>query len=120
MNCCRVDSPIGPLLVYANGEDTALVKISFGGTALPHAHMTHTPLLEKAAQQLREYFEGQRRQFDLPLAPQGTPFQQACWQTLCAIPYGRTHSYADQAKAVGSPTWSPKPHPERGTTGLPF
>lgn len=102
MNCCPVDSPIGTLLVYANGEDTALVKISFGGTVLPNTHMTRTPLLAEAAKQLEEYFEGRRKQFDLPLAPQGTPFQQACWQALCDIPYGRTHSYADQAKAVGN------------------
>ena len=103
MNCRRIDSPVGPLLVYANGEDTSLVKISFGGTSAPQDHLTDTPLLEEAARQLQEYFEGRRKRFDLPLAPKGTPFQQACWKALCDIPYGRTHSYADQAKAVGSP-----------------
>ena len=102
MNCCRIDSPIGPLLVYANGEDTALVKIGFGGAVPAQDSLNDTPLLAEAARQLQEYFDGRRKRFDLPLAPEGTPFQQACWKALQDIPYGRTHSYADQAKAVGN------------------
>ncbi len=103
MNCCRIDTPIGPLLVYANGEDTALVKISFGGSPGPDDHPAKTPLLQRAAAQLREYFDGRRKEFDLPLAPEGTPFQQACWQALRTIPYGRTRSYGDQSKQIGNP-----------------
>ena len=103
MNCRRVDSPVGPLLVCANGDDTALVKIGFGGTVSADHRLADTPLLIQAEQQLQEYFAGKRQQFDLPLAPEGTPFQQACWKALCDIPYGRKHSYADQAKAVGNP-----------------
>ena len=61
------------------------------------------PLLRRAEEQLGESFAGQRKEFDLPLAPAGTPFQQCCWQALCAIPYGRTRSYGAQAKAVGNP-----------------
>jgi len=103
MNCRIVDSPIGPLTLCANGEDTALVKIRFGGRTEPGDRLTDTPLLGRAAAQLEEYFAGRRREFDLPLAPEGTPFQRRCWQALCAIPYGRAHSYADQAKRVGNP-----------------
>ena len=74
MNCCRIDSPIGPLLVYANGEDTALVKIGFGGAVPAQGRLVDTPLLAEAARQLQEYLKGRRKQFDLPLAPEGTPF----------------------------------------------
>lgn len=62
-----------------------------------------TPLLKKAAQQLSEYFSGQRQQFDLPLAPLGTPFQQAAWQALQSIPYGQTATYKDMAIKIGTP-----------------
>lgn len=54
--------------------------------------------------QLDEYFRGVRRIFDLPLAPQGTPFEEAVWQALLTIPYGETRSYADIARANGRPS----------------
>jgi methylated-DNA-[protein]-cysteine S-methyltransferase len=53
--------------------------------------------------QLAEYFAGRRRDFDLPLAPAGTPFQQRVWQALRAIPYGRTESYGALAARLGQP-----------------
>lgn len=62
-----------------------------------------TPLLERAASQLREYFAGTRRKFDLPLAPAGTEFQKKVWQALLDIPYGETRSYSQIALAVGNP-----------------
>lgn len=55
---------------------------------------------KEAKQQLSEYFNQQRKAFDLPLAPVGTQFQQNVWQQLCAIPYGETCSYADIAKQL--------------------
>ncbi|MEB3294614.1 MAG: methylated-DNA--[protein]-cysteine S-methyltransferase [Synechococcales bacterium] len=54
-------------------------------------------------QQLSEYFHHQRQQFDLPLAPQGTAFQQQVWRSLCAIPYGQTISYRTMAHYLGQP-----------------
>ena len=106
MNCCSVSSPIGPLHIYANQDDTALCRIAFSATPQAGATLCDTPLLQKAAQQLNEYFAGTRRSFDLPLSPQGTPFQKACWQALITIPYGRTRSYGDIAKQIGSPKGS--------------
>lgn len=61
-----------------------------------------TELLQKAAEELREYVEGRRKDFDLPLRPQGTPFRQRVWEALCTIPYGETRSYKDIAHAVGN------------------
>ena len=64
---------------------------------------TATPVLIEAFRQLDEYFDGQRTEFDLPLAPQGTPFMKKVWEALCTIPYGETATYKDIAIAVGSP-----------------
>ena len=62
------------------------------------------PILRAAAQQLHEYFSGQRQSFDLPLQPAwGTPFQRAVWQALQRIPYGRTSTYGDIARDIGNP-----------------
>ncbi|MBO1753689.1 methylated-DNA--[protein]-cysteine S-methyltransferase [Allobranchiibius sp. CTAmp26] len=61
-----------------------------------------TGVLADAVAQLREYFRGERRTFDLPLDPVGTDFQQRVWAQLRAIPYGCTRSYGDLARALGS------------------
>ncbi len=61
------------------------------------------PPLPALRDQLAEYFAGGRRAFDLPLDPRGSAFQQSVWQALQDIPYGATRSYADIARAVGSP-----------------
>jgi methylated-DNA-[protein]-cysteine S-methyltransferase len=63
-------------------------------------------LLERVAAQLREYFAGERREFDVELAAKGTPFQQRVWDSLMAIPYGELRSYGDVAKAIGRPAAS--------------
>ena len=52
--------------------------------------------------ELREYFDGKRREFDLPLAPEGTDFQKRVWEELCKIPYGETRSYGEIAAALGN------------------
>ncbi len=62
-----------------------------------------TPLLQKAACQMREYLRGERKNFDLPLAPEGTSFQRQVWKALQAIPYGETRSYKDIAVVIGKP-----------------
>lgn len=62
-----------------------------------------TAMLDQAVAQLEEYFAGTRREFDLPLDPLGTPFQQSAWMVLRSIPYGRTMSYGEQARRLGDP-----------------
>jgi len=54
--------------------------------------------------ELGEYFAGERRTFDVPVRPVGTPFQLQAWRALMDIPYGETRSYLDQARAIGRPT----------------
>jgi methylated-DNA-[protein]-cysteine S-methyltransferase len=62
-----------------------------------------TSLIKKAAKQLEEYFEGKRKIFNLPIAPQGTEFQLKIWQALKHIPYGETRSYGEIAFNAGNP-----------------
>jgi methylated-DNA-[protein]-cysteine S-methyltransferase len=88
-------SPIGDLTV--SEEDGAIVALDWGWSS----QQGDSPLLRRAVEQLNAYFDGALRDFDLPLAPAGTPYRQRVWQALCAIPYGQTRSYADIAAVAG-------------------
>ena len=70
--------------------------------------------------QLGEYFEGRRRQFDLPLAPAGTPFQQRVWSALLDIPYGETISYGELASRIGQKSASRAVGLANGSNPLPI
>jgi len=101
-------SPLGDVLLAATAHDLAGVWFVHRQEHLPDsstwtAHDTH-PTLQAAAQQLNEYFQGQRHTFELPLQPAwGTPFQRAVWQALQRIPYGQTSTYGDIARDIGNP-----------------
>ncbi len=101
----HLDSPIGILTLAA--DDDGLRRIDFPPPRPPPAgadwHEGSNAVLEQACAQLREYFAGARRVFDLPLSPHGTPFQREVWTALAAIPYGDTWSYRDLAARVGRP-----------------
>jgi methylated-DNA-[protein]-cysteine S-methyltransferase len=60
-------------------------------------------MLVEAERQLSEYFAGKRTQFELPLEPRGTEFQKKVWLSLREIPFGKTQSYMEIARAIGSP-----------------
>jgi methylated-DNA-[protein]-cysteine S-methyltransferase len=105
-----VDTPIGPLTLTAS--DAGLHTVRFQrdrepspSEPSPPAPASATgsghPVLAEAAAQLSEYFAGRRREFDLPLAPAGTPFQLAAWRALLEIPYATTVSYGEQARRLG-------------------
>ncbi len=104
----QIDSPLGPLTVSASGQGLNAVEFPLDGWFLPRDGWREAdhPLLQQAHRQLDEYFAGQRRAFDLPLAPQGTPFQREVWFALAGIPYGQTMSYAQLAAKLGRPTAS--------------
>jgi methylated-DNA-[protein]-cysteine S-methyltransferase len=95
-------TPIGPLAVARNAGG-AITEIRFFGSVEP-SWQRDDAAFDDAALQLREYFEGRRRRFDLPLAPAGTPFQLEVWSQLSLIPYGETRSYLDVANAIGRPS----------------
>jgi methylated-DNA-[protein]-cysteine S-methyltransferase len=104
-----MESPVGPLRLIASDEglravlwpdeDPARVRIDGPIDTDP----TH-PILGAAVDQLTEYFNGDRTEFDLPLDSAGTEFQSACWSALQEIPYGSTVSYGEQAGMIGRPT----------------
>ncbi|VVO25389.1 methylated-DNA--[protein]-cysteine S-methyltransferase [Pseudomonas fluorescens] len=97
-------SPIGPLLLA--GDEQGLRQLYMDN----HPYWTPPPQwieagnqLDTVCRQLDEYFEGKRECFDVPLAPQGTAFQQRVWQALLEIPFGHTWSYARLAEHIGNP-----------------
>lgn len=96
----NIVTPIGTLGLIA--EDDYLVDILFHGLPEGIAE-ADSPVLQETQKQLREYFEGKRQQFELPLKLDGTEFQLAVWAELQKIPYGETASYGDIALRVGSP-----------------
>ena len=100
MSTRTIETPIGLLTLQA--DEAAVTAIRFGADGAQDA----SPLLDAAEAQLREYFAGTRRTFDLPLAPRGTAFQQRVWAALRAIPYGETRTYGELAAAIGSPSAS--------------
>lgn len=93
-----LQSPIGPLTLC--GDAAALTALRFGDARTGEPS---SPLLERAARELEEYFGGTRRVFTVPLSPAGTPFQRRVWDALGEIPYGRTATYREIAQRIGSP-----------------
>lgn len=101
-----VDSPVGALTLVAHDDALAGLYLH---------EQRHLPdpaafgsrddrVLPEARTQLAAYFAGALREFDLPIAASGTPFQQQVWAALRAVPYGTTCTYADLATAIGRPT----------------
>ncbi|MCI5850875.1 MAG: methylated-DNA--[protein]-cysteine S-methyltransferase [Sutterellaceae bacterium] len=108
----RLETPAGALLI--GDSDGALVFIDWesgkhgssdrvlskaGLRAVPGS----TPLTRRASSELREYFEGKRKSFDLPLLPIGSDFEKAVWQELGRVPWGTTTTYGAIARGIGKP-----------------
>ncbi len=99
-----IDSPIGPLrLVEQDGAISAIEFSPFRDhDGRPRGERADdAPVLAAAARQLGEYFARQRTDFDLPLAPVGTPWQRQVWDQLVGIDYGETASYGQIAARLG-------------------
>jgi methylated-DNA-[protein]-cysteine S-methyltransferase len=105
-------SPVGELTLVA--DDTALRTISWhtdehpplepdagGDSDIIDVAAGEHAVLARATRQLGEYFDGSRTEFDVPLRPDGTPFQQQAWAVLRTIPFGATMSYGEQAAELG-------------------
>lgn len=101
-----IDSPVGQLLLVASSDGLRALLWPGWVERVPVGQVDdgeHDPngVLDSAATQLGEYFDGIRTDFDLPLDPIGSPFQQLAWDALRTIPYGETVSYGEQARRLG-------------------
>lgn len=106
----EMETEISPLRLISDGH--ALVGLYFpqhrhtsgepSGCRLDETELDRAPVLREARRQLEEYFAGQRREFDLPVVPSGTPFQHRVWTALSQIPYATTQTYGEVARAIGS------------------
>lgn len=113
----RIATPVGEMVAGASDSGVCYLGWTDGrhhdlevrqladalGTRPVKVDAADNPHLQSLATQLGEYFAGERREFDLPLDPVGTPFQRRVWLALARIPYGETVSYGDQAAALGCP-----------------
>ena len=116
------DSPLGPLLLVADADGLRKINLPKNGkrTAADDSWLEDLRLLREPIRQLQEYFAGKREDFDLPLAPQGTPFQQKVWKHLRQIPYGETISYGELARRVGNPNASRAVGLANGSNPIPI
>jgi methylated-DNA-[protein]-cysteine S-methyltransferase len=103
-------SPVGKLTLVANTSALVAVRLEREQpTRLrldPASPDAHHPVLVEAERQLADYFAGKRTSFELPIEPSGTEFQKQVWRCLRQIPFGRTRSYGEIARTVGSPQGS--------------
>ncbi|WP_425516040.1 methylated-DNA--[protein]-cysteine S-methyltransferase [Anaerolentibacter hominis] len=96
---CTLESPAGLILIEeTDGEVTRI-----GFTEEQIKTPDQSPVLHETVRELLEYFEGNRKEFELPLHPSGTAFQKKVWDALKEIPYGETRSYKEIAQAIGNP-----------------
>lgn len=91
-----VPSPVGALSIFS--EDDEIVALEWGRVDADDDNA----VLHEAADQLRRYFDGSLKTFDLPLQPAGSEHEQAVWQEMCKIPYGDMWTYGDLARNIDS------------------
>jgi methylated-DNA-[protein]-cysteine S-methyltransferase len=106
LSYCKTESPAGPLFLAAS--EKGLVRLEFAPRVMKidsrkFGLCESQRDLDRYLRELDEYFAGTRQEFSMPLDLRGTPFQLACWNALLAIPYGKTRSYGDIARAIGHP-----------------
>lgn len=101
-NVFYYNTMIGKLGIEENG--LAITKVFFVHKDIEEKSVEkkETELLKEAIKQLNEYFDGKRKEFDLPLAPKGTEFQKKVWNALKEIPFGETRSYGEIARRIGN------------------
>lgn len=118
-----VESPIGRLRLIASGEVLVGIWFEHGRDAAKSDDTLlegSSPVIERTRAQLEEYFRGVRRDFDLPLAPRGTEFQQRVWKKLLGIQYGTTTTYGALAGELGNPNASRAVGLANGSNPIPI
>ena len=97
-----VSTPLGDITAVV--DDAGLTQVILAGDDVLAEATEGGPIADAAAQQLAEYFAGERMAFDVPLAPQGTEFQMTVWKALGDVPFGTTATYGEIARAIGQLT----------------
>lgn len=97
-----LNTTIGPVVMAMASEGLRYVFFQNEEIDIPVIWQHQPDSLHSTKEQLTEYFLGRRTIFDIPLAPQGTPFQTLVWKTLCGIPYGQTICYKELALRIGN------------------
>jgi len=97
-----IETIIGKIVITEENHTITNVDL-YRDAVIENFFQKETPLLKKAVEQLEDYFKGTLKEFDLPLAPNGTKFQQSVWRALQDIPYGETKSYGEVARSIGNP-----------------
>lgn len=96
-----MDTKIGRISLIE--EDNKIIEIRINKKVEDDIIKKDTPVLKETEKQLKEYFEGKRKTFDVPLNPKGTNFMKKVWTALQNIPYGEVRTYQQIAEEVGSP-----------------
>ena len=99
MDLILFETPLGPMGLAA--EDDKLIRLYLPGEGVPRIACRETPLLIKAREELLSFLRWGRKDFDLPLDPEGTDFQKEVWAACARIPYGTTCSYGELAEQLG-------------------
>jgi len=118
----RIDSPVGGLMLAGDGDALTLLSFERSRRAVrPDPAWTIDPVpFRGATEQLRAYFAGERREFQLPIRPAGTPFELEVWAELLRIPYGTTTTYGEIARRIGRPSASRAVGLANGRNPLPI
>jgi methylated-DNA-[protein]-cysteine S-methyltransferase len=95
-NRCVIEVPCGRLAISAGKGYITECRWTKEAVSLPTS-----PLLRQTARELKEYFSGERKSFDVPLAAEGSDFELAVWRALLTIPYGETRTYSEVASMIG-------------------
>ena len=101
MELLFIDTPLGQMALAE--EDGALIRLYLPGEGTPRLMPHETPLLREGREQILAYLRAERKTFELPLAPRGTPFHCAEWEELRRIHYGTTCTYGELAARIGNP-----------------
>ncbi|MDD6735183.1 MAG: methylated-DNA--[protein]-cysteine S-methyltransferase [Clostridiales bacterium] len=91
-----IETPVGFLSIIGDRDFVTGIEFEFSKDC------GKSEVLDRAAVQLMEYFEGRRRAFNLPVLPEGTEFCRHAWRALMEIPYGETVSYSELARRMGN------------------
>lgn len=101
MKYCTVKTELGE--IYIAEEKGEIILLTFDKKEVKKMEESVSEVLTEAKKQITEYFQGERKEFRLPLKLEGTDFQKRVWKALEEIPYGETRSYEEIAEAVHSP-----------------